>query len=302
MKSQPIPTLDLSILFEYDHFAPLDQEAMNRAATSFDRETETTLRRVPAGARHAHILGLVNRNGFVSVSEVAESFAVSDMTIRRDLWALEDKGMLLRTHGGAVGVGRREVFDAAEPAFSSRRRQNATAKAAIARAAAGLIGARESIGLDVGTSTLALAEEIAGRQDITVFTGSLYAAAVLGRRNCPVHVLGGLLRAPELSVVGPNPIRQIAQFYVDKLFLGVSGVTEAGFFDYSPEDTEIKRAFIEQASQVIVLCDSSKFDHRSVSKICALDRAARLVTDRPPTDHLADALSRAGVEIMIAAP
>ena len=274
---------------------------MNREAAPLARDEDIALRRVPAGARHARILGLVNRNGFVSVSEIAESFSVSDMTIRRDLWALEDKGMLQRTHGGAVGIGRREVFDAAEPAFSSRRRQNAAAKAAIARKAAQLIGVRESIGLDVGTSTLALAEEIAGRQDITVFTGSLYAAAVLGRRNCPVHVLGGLLRAPELSVVGPNPIRQIMQFYVDKLFLGVSGVTEAGFFDYSPEDTEIKRAFIEQAERVVVLCDSSKFDHRSVSKVCDLDRAATLVTDSAPPAHLADALGRAGVEILIAA-
>jgi DeoR/GlpR family transcriptional regulator of sugar metabolism len=275
---------------------------MNREAAPLARDEDIALRRVPAGARHARILGLVNRNGFVSVSEIAESFSVSDMTIRRDLWALEDKGMLQRTHGGAVGIGRREVFDAAEPAFSSRRRQNAAAKAAIARKAAQLIGVRESIGLDVGTSTLALAEEIAGRQDITVFTGSLYAAAVLGRRNCPVHVLGGLLRAPELSVVGPNPIRQIMQFYVDKLFLGVSGVTEAGFFDYSPEDTEIKRAFIEQAERVVVLCDSSKFDHRSVSKVCDLGRAATIVTESAPPGHLADALARAGVEILIAAP
>ena len=274
---------------------------MNREAAPLARDEDIALRRVPAGARHARILGLVNRNGFVSVSEIAESFSVSDMTIRRDLWALEDKGMLQRTHGGAVGIGRREVFDAAEPAFSSRRRQNAAAKAAIARKAAQLIGVRESIGLDVGTSTLALAEEIAGRQDITVFTGSLYAAAVLGRRNCPVHVLGGLLRAPELSVVGPNPIRQIMQFYVDKLFLGVSGVTEAGFFDYSPEDTEIKRAFIEQAERVVVLCDSSKFDHRSVSKVCDLGRAATIVTESAPPGHLADALARAGVEILIAA-
>ena len=225
------------------------------------------------------------------------------MTIRRDLWALEDKGMLLRTHGGAVGVGRREVFDAAEPAFSSRRRQNAAAKAAIARTAAGLIGVRESIGLDVGTSTLALAEEIAGRQDITVFTGSLYAAAVVGRRNCPVHVLGGLVRAPSFRSSAPIRSSRSCNFTSTSLFLGVSGVTEAGFFDYSPEDTEIKRAFIEQADQVIVLCDSSKFDHRSVSKVCDLDRVATIVTRarrRPTISPTRSA--RAGVEIIIAAP
>jgi DeoR/GlpR family transcriptional regulator of sugar metabolism len=275
---------------------------MNRTAVPLVREADIDFPRIPAGARHARILELVARNGFVSVAEIAGSFAVSDMTIRRDLWALEDKGMLVRTHGGAVGVGQREVFDAAEPAFSSRRRQNAAAKAAIARTAARLIGIRESVGLDVGTSALALAEEIAGRQDIAVFTGNLHAAAVLGRRSCPVHVFGGLVRGPELSVVGSNPIKQIQQFCVAKLFLGVSGVTEDGFFDYSPEDTEIKRVFIEQSEQVIVLCDSSKFDHRSVSKVCDLGRAAALVTDAPPPGHLADAFARAGVEIIIAAP
>lgn len=263
------------------------------------RGSDLAFRRLPAGARHARILELVDRHGFVSVADIAESFSVSDMTIRRDLGALEEKGMVVRTHGGAVGVGRREVFDAAEPAFSSRRRQNAAAKAAIARAAAKLIAPRESIGLDVGTSTLALAEEIASRRDVTVFTSNLYAAAVLGRRNCPVHVLGGLVRGPELSVVGSNPREQIRQFYVDKLFLGVSGVIEDGFFDYSPEDTEIKRAFIEQASEIVVLCDASKFGHRSVSKICALDRAAMLVTDRAPPPHLAEALSRAKVELVV---
>jgi DeoR/GlpR family transcriptional regulator of sugar metabolism len=246
------------------------------------------------------ILDLVDRNGFVLVAEAAETLAVSDMTIRRDLETLERKGMVTRTHGGAVGVGRREVFDAAEPAFSSRRRQNATAKAAIARAAARLIGVHESIGIDVGTSTLALAEEIADRRDITVFTSNLYAAAALGRRSCPVHMLGGLVRGPELSVVGSNPLKQIRQFFIGKMFLGVSGMIEDGLFDYSPEDTEVKRAFIEQSEQVIVLCDSSKFDHRSVSRVCGLDRIATLVTEAPPPPHLAAALARAGAKIIVA--
>jgi DeoR family glycerol-3-phosphate regulon repressor len=269
---------------------------------SFAPEPDAAARRMPAGARHARILELVDRDGFVSVAEIAGNFAVSDMTVRRDLWTLEEKGLLARTHGGAVGIGRREVFDAAEPAFSSRRRQNAAAKTAIARAAARLIGVRESIGVDVGTSTLALAEEIAGRLDITVFTGNLYAAAVLGRRGCPVHVLGGLVRGPELSVVGSNPIRQLRQFCIGKLFLGVSGLIAEGLFDYSPEDTEIKRVFIEQADQVIVLCDSSKFDHRSVAKVCELAAVATLVTDARPPAHLAAALARAKVETIVAPP
>jgi DeoR/GlpR family transcriptional regulator of sugar metabolism len=272
---------------------------MIRPLASFPTPSEVVSRRVPAGARHARILEIVGRDGFVSVSEIADDFQVSGMTVRRDLETLESKGMVVRTHGGAVGAGSKEVFDAFEPAFASRRRQNAAAKGAIAREAAKLIGARESIGIDVGTSTLALVEEIAGREDVTVFTNNLYAAATLGRRRCPVHILGGLVRGPELSVVGSNPREQIRQYYVSKLFLGVSGVTEDGLFDYSPEDTEIKQAFIEQAEQIVVLCDSSKFNHRSVSRICALGRVAKLVAERPPPEHLARALRAANVDIVV---
>ena len=263
-------------------------------------DTDLEFRRIPAGARHARILDLVHRNGFVSVAEVADGFGVSEMTIRRDLWALEDKGLLVRTHGGAVGIGRREVFDADEPAFSSRRRRNATAKAAIARAAAAMIGVRESVGIDVGTSTLALAEEIAHRPGVTVFTNNLSAAAVLGRGGCPVHIFGGPVRGPELSVVGTGALQQIRELYLTKIFLGVSGMIEAGFFDYSPEDTEVKRAYIEQSEQVIALCDSSKFDHRSLIKVCDLNQVNTLVTEAPPPPHLAEALRRAGTEIVIA--
>jgi DeoR family glycerol-3-phosphate regulon repressor len=242
----------------------------------------------------------VDSGGFILVSDVAARLAVSEMTIRRDLNALEDKGLIVRTHGGAMGIGRREVFDSAEPAFSSRRRRNAASKAAIARAAAKLIGDRESIGLDVGTSTLALAEEIAGRRNLAVFTNNLHAAAVLGRTSCPVHVLGGTVRGPELSVVGSHSLQHIRQYYLTKLFLGVSGATVEGFFDYSPEDTEVKRAFMMQSEAVIVLCDASKFDHRSVVKVCELGEIATLVTDAPPPDHLAAALASAGTEVVVA--
>src|SRR5262249_34997313 len=105
---------------------------------------------------------------------------------------------------------------------------------------------------------------------------------------------------PELSVVGGGPLRQIKDYYLSKLFLGVSGATAEGFFDYSPEDTEVKRAFMAQAEQVIVLCDSSKFDHRSVTKVCELGEAATLISEAPPQAHLAEALAEAGTNVVIA--
>src|SRR5262249_38177692 len=98
----------ITIIFEYD------RRSMTRGSAPLAPEIESAPRRAPAGARHVQILELVGRVGFVSVADIAESFSVSDMTIRRDLVALEGKGMIARTHGGALGVDRREIFDLAE--------------------------------------------------------------------------------------------------------------------------------------------------------------------------------------------
>lgn len=281
-----------------------------------DRQTDSEAGRILAGARQARIAEIVERVGFVSVAEVAATLGVSGMTIRRDLERLEARGLLSRTHGGAMaaaaertetagrpeGGARGEIYDAEEPAFERRRRRNATAKARIARAAAGLVGAAETVALDVGTSALALAEELVGREDLRIFTNNLRAAVTLTRSRSPVYILGGQLRGSELAVVGPAATAQVNDYYFDRVFLGVSGVTEAGYFDYALEDSEMKRAFIARARQVIVLCDGSKFDHRALAKICDLGDAGMIVTDQAPPPHLRRAIDQAKVELLIAVP
>lgn len=258
--------------------------------------------RMPAGARQSLILDVVEMDGFVSVSQIASNLSVSEMTIRRDLVVLEERGLLARTHGGAVSAATspREVFDLEEPAFKRRRHRNAREKSAIAMAAAALIGSSETIGLDVGTSTLSLAEVIVERTDLRVFTNSLRAAMVLSASKSPVYVLGGEVRNPEQSIVGSRAVGELANYNLDRVFIGVSGLIEAGFFDYSVEDTEVKRAFIARADQVVILCDSSKFDHRSLARVCDIGGADILVTDAPPPAHLARALDAANIEVVVA--
>lgn len=260
------------------------------------------LGRLPAGARQSLILDLIEANGFVSVSKISGNLGVSEMTIRRDLALLEERGLLSRTHGGAVGSASdpREVFDLEEPAFKRRRHRNAREKTAIATAAAALIGPGETIGIDVGTSTLTLAEAVVHRHDLRVFTNSLRAAMALSASKSPVYVLGGEVRNPEQSVVGSRAVGELQNYNIDRVFIGVSGLIEAGFFDYSVEDTEVKRAFIARADQVVILCDSSKFDHRSLARVCELPGADILVTDAAPPAHLARALEAASIEIIVA--
>jgi DeoR/GlpR family transcriptional regulator of sugar metabolism len=259
--------------------------------------------RVPAGARRARLADILGRDGFLSVADCATLLGVSGMTIRRDLAALESRGLLTRTHGGAIGpeIRRREIFDAEEPVFERRKRKNAAAKGRIAAAAAALVGAGETLALDVGTSVLALAGKLAGRAGLRIFTNSLPTALTLTRGGGQVYLLGGQLRAPEMALIGPVARAQAGACYFDRVFLGVAGVTEAGFFDYSLEDTEVKQAFIERARQVVVLCDSSKFDHRALARIGDLGRCQLLITEAPPPAHLAAALAAAGVELSIAA-
>jgi DeoR family glycerol-3-phosphate regulon repressor len=258
--------------------------------------------RIPAGARQARLMEILGRSGFLSVAEAAERMGVSAMTIRRDLEALEGRGVLTRTHGGAIAIqGRRlEVFDAVEPVFEQRRRRQAGAKSKIAAAAAALIGPNETIALDVGTSVLALAKELVGRSDLKYITNNLPAAMSLSGGPSPVYLLGGQLRGPEMSVIGTGAMEQARNYYVDRAFIGVSGVIEGGFYDYSLEDSDVKRAFLEGARQVVALCDSSKFDHRALARICALNQVHLVVTESAPPAHLAEALQAAGTVVLVA--
>jgi DeoR/GlpR family transcriptional regulator of sugar metabolism len=258
--------------------------------------------RVPASVRRARLAEIIGREGFVSVAGTADLLGVSAMTIRRDLEALESRGLLMRTHGGAIApeMRRREVFDAEEPVFERRRRQNAAAKGRIAAAAARLIGAGETLALDVGTSVLALASALVRRAGLRIFTNSLPTAITLTKGLSPVYLLGGQLRAAEMAVIGPVATQQAGAYYFDRLFLGVSGVTETGFYDYSLEDTEVKQAFIARARQVVVLCDASKFGHRALARVCGIEQCHLLITDAPPPPHLAEIFRAAGLEVAIA--
>jgi DeoR family glycerol-3-phosphate regulon repressor len=238
--------------------------------------------------------------GFLTVREVAEATGVSEITARRDLVELEEHKALKRTHGGAMGLrnGRVEIFDAYEPTFDARRRRNSKAKAAIARAAAQLVKPGATIALDVGTSTLELARCLINVGEIKIVTNNLRAASLLADSPHAVYVPGGRVRGKELSVYGSATAEQIRSYWFDFAFVGVSGVTEGGLFDYSPEDTEIKRIYMERAKRVVVLCDAQKFGHHSMVQVAPLSAFHVLVTDEMPPVALAGALASAGVELL----
>ncbi len=252
--------------------------------------------------RRMRIAQLVAKKGFLSVAAIAKAVEVSEITVRRDLIVLDADGLVHRTHGGAVPVNAPAVLDYGtfEPAFEARRRQNQDAKAKIARRATTLIRRGETIALDVGTTALAFAEAIAGRDDLKIVTNNLRAARLLADSHNEVYVPGGRVRSREHAVTGPIAAQALEAYWFDCAIIGVAGLTAEGLFDYSPDDSEIKRVFMRRSHRVIVLADASKLGRRAMVEVTPLGPGMTLVTEGAPGPELATALASRHIETVVA--
>lgn len=265
-----------------------------RAITTDD--TQGTATRPSGALRHRAIVAALREEGFISVAAIAARFGVSDMTARRDLQQLVLSGVARRTRGGAMAL---TSLPDDEVCFATRQTENRLAKQAIGETAAALVRAGESIGVDVGSTTLELARALRGRRRIIVFTHSLRVAMALADSSVSTYLPGGQVRGEEMSVGGNVAVTQMQHWRMDAAFLGVSGITPDGVFDFSPEDVAIKRAYRRCAARVIVLADASKFGRFSAMRIGSLTGINTLVTDRSPDGALRDALEAAGVEVIV---
>lgn len=246
-------------------------------------------------SRHAEIMRRLRREGAVSVSELAQHFGVSHETVRRDLKQLADQGHLDVVHGGAAHRG------AAEPHLSARSDENPQGKAAIARAAVSLVREGGSVLLDSGTTTGALARELAAREHITVFTNSLAHATVLCRSpSIRVVVLGGEVDPNDEATFGLGPSIGLDNIRADIVFIGSGGFSPDGdLTDYSPLAAEFRGRLIGRG-QAYVLADHSKFARRTPFRVPHFDDVAGVIVDRAPTGTLAEAWTRRKIRTVIA--
>lgn len=262
-------------------------------------------KRLPARVRQSRILEISQRRGFVQVTDLASELNVSEMTIRRDLIELERVGQLSRTHGGAImeeGKVVEPFLDREEPAFAARLREFEQEKRAIVAKAQDYIEKRATIALDVGTTTHLLAETLSIAANAKFFTSSLRTAQLLGGAKCDVYVPSGQVRGEELSICGKPACDEFEKYWFDVAFIGVSGVAADGLYDYSPEDSDLKRVYLRRSGKKILLCHSAKFNHMSLVKVSDLDAIDVLITDASPPPNIASALAKAHVEIVIAPP
>jgi len=245
---------------------------------------------------------MLRATGVVSVTQVASDLGVSDMTLRRYLLEFETAGKLTRVHGGAVAsCTARRPAEAEEPSFDSRMLQNHEAKLRIANAAAAMASSYHSLAVDVGTTTFIMAQRMRPSASTKIFTSSRRVAVELANSRCEVYVAGGRVRAGELALGGPASLAQFGALWSDAAVIGVSGLTEDGLIDYSIEDTELKRIYIERATNKIAVRGSSKALRPSLVRICIPDEISVLITDAAPPDRLACVLAKAKVNDIIAA-
>ncbi len=221
-------------------------------------------------------------------------------TVRRDLMALERRGVLTRVHGGAVNAG--SPFAGEEPPFADRTVLAREGKMAIGRVGAGLVCPGQTLVFDVGTTALEVARALPLNFHGTVATCSLLVADELAdRRNVEVLVSGGRVRGGDLSLSNAQTVAFFEDLRADVAFLGSGGVdAAAGLTDYHLDEVASRRVIIANAAQRYVLADSSKLDLVAPHRVCGLDAIDGVITDRAAPSALENAVQRAGGVIIAA--
>jgi DeoR family glycerol-3-phosphate regulon repressor len=247
--------------------------------------------------RQSKIVKRIETWGFATIEALAQEFDVSAQTIRRDIIRLEKHRMLQRFHGGA-GMPR----DSVRLGYSQKKVAAVEGKQRIGEAAAALILDGSAVFLDVGTTVEAVAQALAGRGNLHVFTNSLASAAALaGNQAMRVVVTGGLLHGADGSLIGDDVTATIGRFKFDVAVIACSGFDDDGtVMDFDIQKVGVKNAAMENARRAILVADGSKFVRTAFVRISALEDFSHVVTDTEPPTALKNAMQKAGVEIIVA--
>jgi DeoR/GlpR family transcriptional regulator of sugar metabolism len=251
--------------------------------------------------RQEAILALLERDGRVRVADLALELAVSDVTIRKDLQELERLSLLRRIHGGAV-TAHRSKFNLP---IGDKIGRLTVDKLAIAEAALQLIHEGDTIILDAGSTTLALARLLPGRiGGLTVVTNSLTVIAELSQfDDFDVISLGGTVRHHSLAMIGPLTVASLTKLHADLAFLGATGASlKHGLCTPNIIEAETKAGMVEAAAEAIALVDHTKIGQASLAPYAAWTDVARLVTDLPLPADFAERIGSLGVAVTVAAP
>ena len=250
--------------------------------------------------RHKLILSAVQERPVATIAELVELTATSEATIRRDISSLHVQGRLRRVRGGAEALHPPEFLGIAGRPFRVSEAVNVEKKRAIAEAAVALCADGESIIMNAGTTTFQMVHFLTTLR-LQVMTNSFQIAEHLIRhtRN-NVMVPGGLIYREQAAILSPFDDAVTKNFFAHRMFMGAQGVGRLGVMERDPLMVQGERKLIDQAEQLVVLVDSSKFLQRSSLIVCPLERVHTIITDDGVTDDVAGMLEGAGVKLIVA--
>ena len=248
--------------------------------------------------RRQSLLDILRKQPGLRVLELAKALAVSEGTVRNDLNALEQQGVLTRVHGGAV-LNQQSQFQ--NDSFLRRYKQNAAAKLAIAREAAVLVNDGDSILLDASSTVYYLAKALVERRHLRVMTNGFEVARELAQNSTnTVILIGGVVNNESSSVTGLLSEKIIEELHIQKAFLSCSGFSlERGMTEVLLAEAQIKRKAMESSRQLFALVDSSKFGNEDLTSFAHPEKINRLFTDQCLSSEWAERLEQAGIPFTI---
>ena len=250
-----------------------------------------------AEERQKKILEMLNVQKKLLVQELCDYFNVSPATIRNDLRDLSSEGLLTRTHGGAIKTIKKTF----EPDTSQKQIQNANTKEIIAKYAATLVDDGDTIAIDTGTTMMFFAMHICQKKNLTVVLNDIQIALYLeNNSDANIVLTGGILRKNFHCTIGPLATSALNSLSVDKAFMATNGLdSERGLTTPDIHQAEVKKSFIKTASEIFLICDSSKIGTVSFSKFADINDFSLIITDYNIPTKLVYTLKDKGCDIYI---
>lgn len=246
--------------------------------------------------RRQRVLDVLAQRGFMALADLAQLTQASESTIRRDLDYFEDKGLLKRTHGGAVFLSDKETL----PPLEDRRGLKLDEKRAVARVAAERIQDGDSVLLDGGTTTLEVARLLVGRP-VQIVTNSLPIAHLFeNSHETDLVMLGGYVFPRTGVCLGPSAVRTLDDLHVHQTILSVGGITAKGLFNSNLLLVETERAMMRCADEVVVVADHTKIGRQNLAFLCKLSEVDTLIVDRGASAEQRALVTEQGVRVLVA--
>lgn len=245
--------------------------------------------------RRNQILEILQRDKRALVSDLSQTFEVTEETIRRDLEKLEKEGFAKKTYGGAI---LNESFNVDLP-YTVRKKVNVSNKEYIADIICSMIEDGDHVMMDASSTAVYVAKHLKNKKNITLITNSIEILLELSEvAGWKVLSTGGMLKEGSLSLVGYQAEKMLENYHVDKAVISCKGIDlERGITDSNEMEAQIKKLMLTSAGTRILAADSTKFDRISFTKIGGIENLDYVITDTKPADKWQKVFETAGINL-----